>query len=138
VGGYADISGNLMVAGTADISGNLTVGTSSVLATTNFFGTTNVQQGNFSIVTGKFNLTGSGANASVGTGNMASGSIVSGFRRLTINTTAVTASSKIFLTYAGQNNAGILSVESIVAGTSFQIVSSNTADGGSVNWFIVN
>lgn len=138
VGGYADISGNLTVAGTADISGNLTVGTADVNATTNLYGATNVQKGDFSIVTGKFNLTGSGANASVGTGNMASGSIVGGFRRLTINTTAVRTNSKIFLTYAGQNNAGVLSAESIVNLTSFQIVSSNTSDAGSVNWFIVN
>lgn len=132
VGGYADISGNLTVAGRADISGNLTVGTSSVLATTNFFGTTNVQQGNFSIVTGKFNLTGSGGNASVGTATLISGAA-------TINTTAVTSSSKIFLTYLFPLvNGGILQVRTITAGTSFLVNSSSGSDGSSFNWFIVN
>jgi hypothetical protein len=74
----------------------------------------------------------------VGVGNMAAGSIVGGFRRLTINTTGVRTTSKIFLTYSGINNAGILSAESIVNGTSFQIVSDNTLDAGTVQWMIIN
>lgn len=74
-----------------------------------------------------------GANASVGTSAaMTAGSI-------TINTTAVTASSQIFLTHATLGGTqGILSVGIITAGTSFVINSSNAADTGTVNWLIIN
>jgi CheY-specific phosphatase CheX len=87
---------------------------------------------------GKLNVPSTGANAIVGNVSMASGSIVTSFKKTLVNTTAVTANSKIFLTYTGLNGPGFLSAESIIAGTSFLVVSSNTADLGTVNWFIIN
>jgi len=75
-----------------------------------------------------------GSNKSMGvSGAMTAGSI-------TISTTAVTASSKIFLTHAGSNvtNAGVLYVGTITAGTSFVINSSNASDTDTVNWWIIN
>lgn len=99
-------------------------------------------------VTDKFNVSGNinlltagnkikittGTNASIGvSGAMTSGSI-------TISTTAVTASSKIFLTHAGTTitNAGELYIGTITAGTSFVINSTNSSDTDTVNWWIIN
>lgn len=74
-----------------------------------------------------------GSNASVGvSGAMTAGSI-------TISTTAVTASSRIYLTHATLGGTqGVLSVGTITAGTSFVINSSSNTDTGTVNWWIVN
>jgi hypothetical protein len=58
---------------------------------------------------------------------------------ITISTTAVTSSSKIFLTHASLGGIqGILSVGTIVNATSFVINSSSMTDTGTVNWWIVN
>lgn len=74
-----------------------------------------------------------GTNASVGT----SAAMVAG--TITISTTAVTASSKIFLTNAAPaGTIGVLSVGTITAGTSFVINSSSALDTSTVNWFIIN
>ena len=74
-----------------------------------------------------------GANASVGT----SAAMTAG--TITINTTAVTANSQIFLTHASVGGTqGILSVGTITAGTSFVINSSSATDTGTVNWLIIN
>ncbi len=74
-----------------------------------------------------------GSNASVGvSGAMTAGTI-------TISTTAVTADSKIFLTHATiGGTAGVLSVGTITAGTSFVINSTSGTDTGTINWWIVN
>jgi hypothetical protein len=74
-----------------------------------------------------------GSNASLGvSGAMTAGTI-------TISTTAVTASSKIFLTAVTPGGTqGFLSVGTIVAGTSFVINSSSATDTSTVNWWIVN
>lgn len=65
-----------------------------------------------------------------------------------VSTTAVTTSSKIFLTYGGSNvaaspfltNPGYLGVSTgnIIAGTSFRIFSSQANDRNTVNWLIIN
>lgn len=74
-----------------------------------------------------------GSNASVGT----SAAMTAG--TITINTTAVTANSQIFLTHASVGGTqGILSVGTITAGTSFVINSSSATDTGTVNWLIIN
>lgn len=74
-----------------------------------------------------------GANASVGT----SAAMTAG--TITINTTAVTANSQIFLTHATLGGTqGILSVGTVTAGTSFVINSSSATDTGTVNWLIIN
>ena len=76
-----------------------------------------------------------GANASVGTsGAMTAGSV-------TVNTTAVTANSLIFLT---ANTLGTVTVPSayyvsaIVAGTSFTITASDATDTSTIDWFLIN
>jgi len=137
--------GNMYVFGTGNIgtvSGNITAGGNMVANTglTVNSGGISVTAGDVSITAGKLNVPGSGAAAIVGTANLASPSayIVGPYRKLDINTTAVTANSKIFLTYVGLNSPGVLSAENIIAGTSFTIVSNSSTDNGVVNWFIVN
>lgn len=76
-----------------------------------------------------------GADASVGT----SAAMTAG--AITVATTAVTASSIIFVshnTLAGTPGAVSAPTGSIVAGTSFDIVSSSNTDTSTVNWWIVN
>jgi hypothetical protein len=74
-----------------------------------------------------------GTNASLGTATLSSGTV-------TVSTTAVTSSSKIYLTHAGGSvaNAGLLYVGTIVNGTSFVINSANASDNDTVNWWIIN
>lgn len=74
-----------------------------------------------------------GSNASAGqSGAMTAGSI-------TINTTAVTSNSLIFLTHASVGGTqGTLSVGTITAGTSFVINSSSALDTSTVNYWIIN
>lgn len=80
----------------------------------------------------KLNIT-TGTNASAGkSAAMTAGTI-------TISTTAVTSSSLIFLTNAVVGGTpGILSVGTIVNGTSFVINSSSATDTSQVNWLIIN
>lgn len=75
-----------------------------------------------------------GSNASVGTATLSSGTI-------TVNTTAVTASSLIFVSYdTPSGTTGQLSAPSgsIVAGTSFVINSTSGSDASTVYWWIIN
>lgn len=75
-----------------------------------------------------------GSNASLGTATLVGGTV-------TVNTTAVTASSIIYLTCNTPGGTqGFLSapVASITAGTSFVINSSNGSDTSTVNWLIIN
>jgi len=74
-----------------------------------------------------------GTNATMGTGTLASGTA-------TINTTKITASSKVFITDAGGGvlaNIGSLSVGTVTAGTSFVVNSSNALDSSNFNWIII-
>jgi len=74
-----------------------------------------------------------GTNASIGTATLLSGTV-------TVLTSAVTASSKIFVTHAGSSvsNAGTLYIGTISANTSFIINSTNSSDNDTINWWIVN
>lgn len=85
----------------------------------------------FKTVAGKLNFT-TGTNASVGTATLSSGTV-------TVNTTAVTASSIIFLTVqeTGTQN-GRMRVSAKVAGTSFTITSSDSGDNCVVAYQIIN
>jgi hypothetical protein len=120
-GGSATVTnaGSLVIAGatTATVSGNNYA--LDILAGNSFLGD-------------KISLA-VGSNKSVGvSGAMTAGSI-------TISTTAVTASSLIFLTHATVGGTiGVLSVGTIVAGTSFVINSSSALDTGTCNWWILN
>jgi hypothetical protein len=72
-----------------------------------------------------------GTNAIQGVATLVAGTV-------TVNTTRVTANSRIFLT--GQNASGThgeLGVSARVAGTSFTITSSNGADTRDVAWYIL-
>lgn len=71
-----------------------------------------------------------GSNARMGAATLVAGTV-------TVNTTAVTANSRIML--CGQNSSGThgeLTISARVAGTSFTITSSNAADTRSVAWLI--
>lgn len=72
-----------------------------------------------------------GSNCKMGTGTLTAGTV-------TISTTAVTASSIIFLTDTTNSivNLGSLTVSAISAGTSFTVKSSNVADSSTFNWVI--
>jgi hypothetical protein len=99
----------LRVGGLTQINGNLQLGTA-----------------------GNKLLIATGSNASAGTGTLSSGTV-------TISTTAVTASSLIFLTDTSSGiNIGTLSVGTITAATSFVVNSSNVADASTFNWIIIN
>jgi hypothetical protein len=72
-----------------------------------------------------------GTNATMGAATLVAGTV-------TVNTTKVTANSRIFL--SGQNSNGThgeVTVSARTAGTSFTITSSNAADTRSVAWMIV-
>lgn len=126
-------SGTTLTAGTsASVTTSLLVGT-TITATLGAITATN---GNLVLGTAGNKLSiATGANASVGT----SAALTAG--AITISTTAVTASSKIFLTYntlAGTPGSLSAPTASIVAGTSFDIASSSNTDTSTVNWWIVN
>lgn len=71
-----------------------------------------------------------GSNATMGTGTLSGGTV-------TISTTKVTASSRIFLTDTGGGaNIGSLSVGTVTAATSFVVNSSNVLDTSTFNWII--
>lgn len=74
-----------------------------------------------------------GSNASAGTGTLTGGTV-------TINTTAVTANSLIFLTDTSSSvtNVGTLTVSSKTAGVSFTVTSTIALDASTFNWLIIN
>lgn len=60
-----------------------------------------------------------------------------GFAKLTVSAAGCRTTSRVFFTYSGLNNPGILSAENIANG-SFQIVSNSQTDNSNVQWMIVN
>ena len=89
--------------------------------------------GNLRINTaGKGLLIKEGTNAKMGT------TTLNGITAVTVNTTAVTATSRIFLTIqASGGTVGSPYVDTRSAGTSFNIKSTNAADTSTVAWMIV-
>lgn len=74
-----------------------------------------------------------GANASMGVATLALGSV-------TVNTTKVTANSRIFLTVqqiGTVTSPKAMTVNGVVSGTSFQIVSEDATDSSVVAWHII-
>lgn len=73
-----------------------------------------------------------GSNAAMGVATLSGGTV-------TVNTTAVTANSRIFLSVNGGTltNVGFLDISTRSAGTSFTITSSNIADTSTVAWIII-
>lgn len=74
-----------------------------------------------------------GTNKTMGIATLSSGTV-------TVNTTAVTATSRIFLTVNGGTltNVGTPYVSARSAGTSFTITSTNGSDASDVAWIIIN
>ncbi len=75
-----------------------------------------------------------GSNASMGTGILTLGAT-------TINTTVVTANSRIFLSDEGGGilaNIGALYISSKTAGSNFTVASSNATDSSTFAWVIFN
>ncbi len=125
--------GDLLAQGRLDLSGSaLIYGNLSTIGATSVSGGLTVANG-VNVTSGQFNL----HSGLVGVANMASGTVVGGFKRLTVTAPLCTTSSHVFLTYSGINNPGVLSSESVVNG-SFEIVSSNTSDLGTIRWLIIN
>lgn len=139
-GGVTASAGNIVAtlgnitatAGSVSAGTTITAGT-SMTATLGAITATN---GNLVLGTAGNKLSiATGANASVGT------SVAMTAGTVTISTTAVTASSKIFLTANTPGGTqGTLSAPtaSIVAGTSFVINSSSNTDTSTVNWWLIN
>lgn len=128
-------NGNGLGVGTL-ISAPLVLGTNNVeRMRIDSGGDVNVVTGNLSISTaGKGLKVKEGTNARMGVATLVAGTV-------TVNTTAVSATSRIFLT--GQNTAGValhgeLTVSARVAGTSFTILSVNGGDVRQVAWLIVD
>ncbi len=91
----------------------------------------NIQNGGF-VSTSRLYLKDAGDPAStVGNATLSGGSV-------TVSTTGVSSTSKIFLTYTGLNNPGVLRVSAITPGVSFTITSTSGTDAGTVNWLIIN
>lgn len=125
-------AGNVTAGAAVSAGTTVTAGT-GITATT---GAITASNGNLVLSTAGNKLSiATGANASVGTSAAMTAGVV------TVNTTAVTASSIIFLTAntAGGTQGTLRApVADIVAGTSFVIRSSNAADTSTVNWWIIN
>lgn len=72
-----------------------------------------------------------GSNAKMGTATLVAGTV-------TVNTTAITANSRVYLTIqSASGSIGVQYLANVVAGTSFDIVSTNPADTSTVAWLIV-
>lgn len=98
------------------------------------FGDISALRGNFNISTaGKGLAVKEGSNAKMGTATLSSGSVV-------VSTTAVTATSRIFLTQqtiSGVSVATAVAVSARTAGTSFTISSANVLDTSSIAWILI-
>lgn len=129
---WTNISGGAGNFSSINVTGSGTFGTGVTTTTGNLTAT----NGNLSLGTaGNKIQIATGTNASLGT------SVAMTAGTVTISTTAVTASSIIFLTANTPGGIpGILSAPaaSRVAGTSFVINSSSNTDTSTVNWWIVN
>lgn len=128
-GSYLDLFGTSHAnAGRVDLTSgasadlNLTAGSTIVKAVTS----------DLSIATVGYGLkVKEGTNATMGVATLAAGTVV-------VNTTKVTANSRVFITSeAPAGTIGFLSVSARTAGTSFTITSSNALDTSTVAWLIV-
>ena len=74
-----------------------------------------------------------GSNASMGRASLAAGTVV-------VSNTLASTTMEVFMTHRGVSNAahvGTLSVDTIVAGTSFVINSTNAADDSDISWLLI-
>ena len=127
VGGVATLSipATLQAPGSISAASTLTASLGAITAT----------NGNLVLGTAGNKLSiATGANASVGTASLVAGTV-------TVSTTAVSASSKIFVTVGTLGTVvapQAMYVDAIVANTSFDITSADATDTSEVNWLIIN
>lgn len=122
-------TGNTSVTGTLITSAGITATTGNLTATNGNLALNHA--GNKLVIHASTD-----ASDSVGTSAALDGASPS---QLVVSTTAVTSSSKIFLSYATAGGTeGSLSVGTIVNGVSFQIKSSANGDTSTVNYLIIN
>lgn len=117
---------------TQSSSAALLLGSGSGAAGMKILGANAYAQGDLKISTvGKGLYVKEGTNATMGRAVLSGGTV-------TVNTTKASTTMEVFLTtrIAG-GTLGVLSVGTVVAGTSFVINSSNAADTSTVNWMIV-
>jgi hypothetical protein len=138
-GGNMDVSGNGRIVGNLDVSGNEEVA-GHILVGSYVQAAGNLETTDGSIIlaegsAGLFRLptTLIGATSLNDAATVRSG----GFAKLTVSVAGCRTTSRVFFTYSGVNNPGILSAEMIANG-SFQIVSNSQTDAGNVQWMIVN
>lgn len=119
----------IVSAPTAALSG---FGISAPTATLHVVGSTKLQGTVTLPVAGNGILIKEGTNATMGTATLSAGTV-------TVNTTAVTANSRIFLTVNGGTltNVGSTYISARTAGTSFAISSTNVLDASQVAWIII-
>jgi hypothetical protein len=119
-GGRLDLSGNAVIYGNISTLGNQYIGGNlSTIGSLSVGGTVNFKNG---LVVG---------NAALPATPVAG--------QVTVSTSAVTASSKIYTTFTGfAGTTGFLRTGNIVAGTSFDIISSQAGDRGTVSWLVIN
>jgi hypothetical protein len=123
-------SSTLTKAATMSIEGPPQAGTNATI--TNSFAL-DIESGNLSFSTAGGGIAiKEGSNAKMGTATLSSGTV-------TVNTTAVTANSRIFLTVNGGTltNVGTVYISARSAGASFTITSSNGSDASDVAWVII-
>lgn len=118
------------IIGAKNVTANLFTGTTHILddgALGNIVAAGDIKAG----TVGKTLYIKEGTNAKMGTSSLVAGTVV-------VNTTAVTASSRIFLTPQNTSGtAGAVSVSTRTAGTSFTMLSTSNTDTRSIAWFIV-
>jgi hypothetical protein len=121
--------GNVTAAGNVSADGSISAGTSVTAGNS-----LTVTAGDFTVTSGKVFLNVTAGNATVGTATLTSTTPV------VIATTAVRAGSKIFLTKSSASGAaqGTPYVGTLIANTSFAIVSTGATDTSTVNWLIIN
>ena len=107
-------------------------GTATPTATLHVVGTTKLEGSLSMPVAGNGVLIKEGTNATMGVATLVGGTV-------TVNTTKVTANSRIFLTIQGGTltNVGSTYISARVAGTSFTISSTNILDTADVAWILI-
>ena len=143
-------AGNVTVAGTLGVTGTITGGvtgnvtgnvTGDVTGAHNgTVGATTPAAGLFTTVGASDNVTvsvaGKGLSIKEGTNARMGVATLNGAGWVTVSTTAVGATSRVFVT--GQTTTGACYVKARVADTSFDIYSTNASDSGNAAWLIVN
>ena len=135
------VSDNFVLAASGALGTSNIMSITSAGATTIAGGITSTA-GNITATNGNLVLSTAGNKLSIATGaNASCGSVALVAGTKTVTTTAVTASSLIFVTVGALGTVvapQALLVSNIVAGTSFDITSADVTDTSTINWLIIN